>query len=200
MITFGKLESESVCYIWSIITLTIGVWSRLLTDFLLTNQLIVSAHVQCDNDWSMSCPSPLQVNQIHSSTGRHQGPQGSRDLWILRYFKSCSYCSVHLHTKVRVSTPLCVLRFLFCWTSCEVLCISVDNMLTAILLFPQECGYSAFLSKAFLLWKSDLKKTGLFELLLFFSSLFHCAALHHRTKMFSSSSGITLETHTWNVC
>lgn len=115
----------------------------------------------------MSCPSPLQVNQIHSSTGRHQGPQGSRDLWILRYFKSCSYCSVHLHTKVRVSTPLCVLRFLFCWTSCEVLCISVDNMLTAILLFPQECGYSAFLSKAFLLWKSDLKKTGLFELLLF---------------------------------
>lgn len=38
-----------------------------------------------------------------------------------------------------------------------------DNMLTVILLLSQECCYSAFLSKAFLLWQSHLKKTGLLD-------------------------------------
>lgn len=50
-----------------------------------------------------------------------------------------------------------------------------DKMLTVILLLPQECCYSAFLSKAFLLWESHLKKTGLLEIVTvkFASFFFH---------------------------
>lgn len=98
-----------------------------------------------------------QVNQIHRFTGRHEDPQSSWDLWVLRYPQSCSHCPVHLYTEIRVSTY---------WTLPSLCIIIIAAVFVFIygrsrLLFSQECRHSAFLSEAFLLGQRHFKKTGL---------------------------------------
>lgn len=115
------------------------------------------------------CPFPPQVNQIHSFTGCHENPQGSWDLWILRYPKGCSHCPVHLYTKIRVScTPYCSVFFDLCITTrCWRWSSSFLRSAVILLFFQKPFSSGKVISKRQVCWKSLQK-----NVLVFFTFFF----------------------------